>query len=160
MENNFWNQKKSRPYRHKSAKIIGPCQYVCQKSVGPVFAMTVGRSIIWLGVWGCRKPTPPPPPPSGSRAGLGWGSSGLWKSRILHYQKWSKNNKIVSIFELLGRIVLSCLIRLQKHFKRWVPISVKILNNSGESKKEYTRLTSHITASVASVLKIRLALDR
>ena len=32
-------------------------------------------------------------------------------------------------------------------------ISVKILNNTGESKKEYTRLTSHSTASVASVLK-------
>ena len=41
----------SRPRRHKSARIIGPCQYVYEKSVGPVGAMSYPDE-----VWGRCKP--------------------------------------------------------------------------------------------------------
>ena len=42
----FLETKKSQ--RHNSTKIIGPCQYVYEKSVGPVGAMTIGHSLIQL----------------------------------------------------------------------------------------------------------------
>ena len=35
VQNHFWNQKMSRLSRHKSARIIGPCQYVYEKKCWP-----------------------------------------------------------------------------------------------------------------------------
>ena len=53
VQNHFWNQKSQDPCRHNSAKIIGPCQYVYEKSVGPVGALTVGHSLIQMESGGC-----------------------------------------------------------------------------------------------------------
>ena len=55
----------SRPRRHKSARIMGPCQYVYEKSVGPVGTMSYPDEI-----WGRCKP------PVGSKAGVWWGKRG------------------------------------------------------------------------------------
>ena len=57
MHNHFWNQKSQDPCRHNSVKIIGPCQYVYEKSVGPVGALTVGHSLIQLGSGGAVSPS-------------------------------------------------------------------------------------------------------
>ena len=53
MQNHFWNQKSQDPRCHKQAKIIGPCQYVYEKSVGPVGAClcAMGHCLIQLRVW-------------------------------------------------------------------------------------------------------------
>ena len=93
--------------------MIRPCQYVYEKSVGPVGEiMTVGQCLIQTGVWGCK-------PPIGSRAGFWWGYrvEAPIISEDLAFCT-TKSNKIVSIFEFLGR--------LQKHLERWVPYRSKL----------------------------------
>ena len=94
VQNHFWNQKKSRPGRHKSTKIIGPCQYAYEKSVGPVDAI---RSLPYPDVvWEHCKPSSPPA--RGSKAGVWWGYRGKVprSSKVLAFftTKMVKNNKI------------------------------------------------------------------
>ena len=48
---------------------------------------------------------------------------------VVSYNQGFPYNKIISIFEFLGRIVPSCFVRLQKHSERGVPVLVKIKNN-------------------------------
>ena len=53
----FFGTKKSQdPCRHNSAKIIVPCQYVYEKSVGPVTALTIAHFLIQLGSGGTVSP--------------------------------------------------------------------------------------------------------
>ena len=150
----FRTKKSQDPCRHNSTKIIGPCHYVYEKKCWPGRCIDRRSFPNPAGVWRhCQ-------PPSVYRTGLWWGSreQSPWKlqrSCILHF----KNSKTICIFEFLSRIVPSCLIRLQKNLEKWVSILVKVKNNSGWVKK-YTRLTSHSIASIASILKIRLGLDR
>ena len=67
----FLEPKKSQdPCRHNSAKIIGHCQYVHEKSVGPVGALTVGHSLNQLGSWGDVSP------PASTRQVSGGGPGG------------------------------------------------------------------------------------
>ena len=102
----FGTKKSQDLCRHKSAKIIGLYQYLYEKSVGPVNAMAVGYFLIqWVQ----------------GRSLVEVQGVKPWKLRgssILHYQEMVKNNKIVSTFEFMGKIVPSCLIRLQKHLER------------------------------------------
>ena len=126
----FFGTKKSQdPCRHNSAKIIGPCQYVYEKSVGPVGAMTVVDSLIQLGSGGAVSP----PASTWQVSGRGPGGEALESSEDLVFcnTKMIKNSKIICIFEFLGRIVPSCLITLQKNLEKRVSISVKVKNNSG-----------------------------
>ena len=96
-------------------KTIGPCQYVYEKSVGPVGALTVGHSLIQLGSGGAVSPLAS----TGQASGGGPGGEALGSSEdlVLH-TKMIKNSKIICIFEFLGRIVPSCLIRLQKNLEK------------------------------------------
>ena len=50
---------------------MGPCQYVYEKSVGPVGAMTVGHCLIQMRSGGAVSP------PAGSKAGVWWGKRGI-----------------------------------------------------------------------------------
>ena len=104
------------PCRHNSAKIIGPCQYVYEKKCWP--GRCIDRRLFPNSArfWGrCS-------PPSAYKASLWWGSRGqsplkLRGSCILQYKN-DQNSKIICILEFLGRIVPSCLIRLQKNLEK------------------------------------------
>ena len=52
------------------AKIIEPCQYVYEKSVGPVGALTVGHSLVQLGSRGAVSP-------EASTGQVSWGGGGV-----------------------------------------------------------------------------------
>ena len=152
----FWSySKKSRPLPSQLG--IGPCQYENEKSVGPVGALTICHSLIQVGSGDAVNP------PASTRQVSGRGPGGKAprssEDLIFYNTKMIKNSKIVCIFEFLGRIVPSCLIRLQKNLEKWVSILVKVENNSRWVKK-YICLRSHGIASIASILKIRLGLDR
>ena len=117
VQNYFLEPKKTQdPCRHNSAKIIGPCQYVYEKSVGSVGAMTVVHSLIQLGSGGAVSP----PASTGQVSGRGPGGEALESSEDLAFwnTKMIKNSKIICIFEFLGRIVPSCLITLQKNLEK------------------------------------------
>ena len=76
---------------HKLIRIIGPCQYVYEKRVGLVGAMSYPDE-----VWGHCKP------PQGPRLCLvgknGRSPQNLLRSCISHYQKWSKTAR----FPMMG----------------------------------------------------------
>ena len=115
VQNKFWNQKSQDLCHHISAKIIGPCQYVYEKSVGPVGALTVGHSLIQLGSRGAVGPLPPGSTGQVSGGGPGGQAPGSSEDLVLYNTKMIKNSKTICIFEFLGRIVPSCLIQLQKN---------------------------------------------
>ena len=101
-----------------------------KNSVGPVGALTVGYSLIQLGSGDAVSP-----PPSEYRAGLWWGpgveAPGSSEDLVFYNTKMVKTSKIICIFQFLGRIVPSYLIRSQKNLEEKVSILVKVKNNSG-----------------------------
>ena len=89
MQNHFWNQKMSRPRRHKSARIIGPCQYVYEKKV---LARSV-RCLIQMRFGGTVSTPQGPRLVSGGEKGQS--PQNLRRSCILHHQKWSKTARFL-----------------------------------------------------------------
>ena len=125
----FFGTKKSQDScRHNSAKIIGPANMYMKKSVGLVGVLTVAHSLIQLGSGGAVSPPASTGQVSGGPGGEASESS---KDLVFYNTKMIINSKIICIFEFLGRIVPSCLIRLQKNLEKSVPILVKVKNNSG-----------------------------
>ena len=86
-----------------------------KKSVGPVGILPVGHSLIQLGGG-------PVSPSAGtgqvSGGGSGGKAPGSSKDLAFYNTEMIKNSKIICIFEFLGRIVPSCLIRLQKNLEK------------------------------------------
>ena len=89
-----------------------------KKSVGSVGALTVGHSLIQL--WSEGAVSSPPPASTGQVSGGGSGGEapGSFEDLVFYNTKMIKNSKIICIFEFLGRIVSSCLIRLQKNLEK------------------------------------------
>ena len=116
MQNHFWNQKSQNPCHHNLTKIIEPCQYVYEKSVGPVGALTVGHSLIQLGSGGAVSPEASTGQVSGG--GPGGKAPGSSEDLVFYNTKMIKTSKIICIFEFLDRIVPSCLIQLQKNLEK------------------------------------------
>ena len=101
-------------------KVIYLCVFVAKnfslESVGPVGALTVARSLIQLGSGGAVSP----PASTGQVSGGGpeGEAPGSSEDLVFYNTKMIKNNKIICIFQFLGRIVPSCLIRLQKYLEK------------------------------------------
>ena len=111
----FWNQKSQDPCRHNSAKIIGPCQYVYEKCwPGRYIDRRSFTNPAW--VWGAVSP----PESTGQVSGGGPGGEapGSSEDLVFYNTKMITNNKTICMFEFLGRIVPSCLIRLQKNLEK------------------------------------------
>ena len=120
----FLEPKKSKPLPSKLGKNHRTLPICIQKSVGPVGALTVGHSLIQLGSGGAVSP----PASTGQVSGGGPGGEGPGSSEdlVFYNTKMIKNNKIICIFEFLGRIIPSCLIRFQKNLEKCVSILVKV----------------------------------